>query len=84
MIIIPGVDTFIEEKTPRYGLWMFRDKAGLFPVCSHCGEVTCGSPTDYCAECGATMLNQIEAKRHLDLQLANIKAMEERKNERND
>ena len=46
--------------------------------------MTCGSPTDYCAECGATMLNQIEAKRHLDRQLANIKAMEELKNERND
>lgn len=65
--VIPGLVGASEaDERHQFGLWMFltRKDDNICPRCSACENVHCGRPTNYCPNCGAVMLNKIDAENH--------------------
>jgi hypothetical protein len=59
---IPGIK--IPEPPHKHGfaLWVYPAQDSIYAECSACFETVLNSPTNYCPNCGALMVNTYDAR----------------------
>ena len=83
-MIIPGYET-IETKRNEYGLWTFTAPEDFYGTCAACNKTNYNSPSTFCPNCGALMLNAISARDYYErvLQDETVKLREQQEGKNN-
>lgn len=76
-MIIPGCET-TETKRNEYGLWAFTNPEDFYGTCTACNMTNYNTPSAFCPNCGALMLNAVSSKDYYErvLQDATVKLRE--------